>query len=419
MAKKNKINLVKKSIIIIFCALLFLSVFWIIRELILKKTPTIQNFILLSIDDLRADRLGCYGNKKNTSPCIDTLASQGTQFMHAFISWPFTPPSHTSMLTSLYPSVFDFPLDPNIPTVASILNNHGYKTTAFTEDGYMSAGYGILNGFKEYDDRVIGLKKLEIKTTRWLKKNSKEKFFLFIHTYYVHFPFYAPEEYLKKFSNTSYKGPVKNNPDSTSNFIQLVNSGKIVPTKEDIQRLIDIYDAQIRRIDDFVSLLLKTLKKLNLTDKTMLIITSDHGEQFYEYRRIGHKSRFNPFADISTRVPLIIYCPMLPHKGKVNQLVESIDLPPTILEAAGIDPPKTFQGQSLLPILCKKPRMFLRKKKEVFYWNPPFAGIRTEKLKLTLNLHSGEIKLYDLLKDPMERKNISKDASKAKKIVYF
>ncbi|MFQ5722514.1 MAG: sulfatase-like hydrolase/transferase, partial [Candidatus Aminicenantales bacterium] len=215
----------------------------------------------------------------------------------------------------------------------------------------------------------------------------------------------------KKFADPDYSGPIKNTAQSTSAFIKAANTGKIAVSPADVQRLLDIYDSQIIVADKFVASIVETLKKLNLEDKTMLIVTADHGEQFYEYKHFGHVSKFNPFADTSTRVPLIIYCPLLPHRGKVERLVEIIDLVPTIFEAAGFKEPNHCQGESLYPLLCGKPSFFLKKKKEIYYCNLYFLGIRTEKLKLILDLGTGETKLFDLVKDPAEKYNLIQEYS--------
>lgn len=402
--KRRKNKGLKISLIIGFCLLLVVIIMW--RLGIFAKSPRIQNFILLSVDDLRADRLGCYGNDRDVSPTMDKLADQGTQFLNAYICWPYTPPSHASMLTSVYPSVFDIPVDPNIQSLASILHRHGYRTAAFTGGGWIQARFGILNGFEEYDERGEGLVRLRQKIKTWLRKNRDEKFFLFLHTYRVHRPFVAPERYLKEFADPFYSGPIKNTAESTTGFMDAANAGEIQVTPEDLRRIFDIYDGQVKRIDEFVSKLVHTLSSLELVNKTMLIITSDHGEQLFEYKKFGHLSRVNPFADVTTRVPLIVYCPGLRHKAKITQFVEVLDIPPSILDAVGIKTPKTFQGQSFFPILSGKSSFFHKKKREVYFRNFRFVGVRTDKLKLIINLESGEAKLYGLLHDPEEKRDI-------------
>ncbi len=170
------------------------------------RPPRIRNFILLSIDNLRPDRLGCYGNARDVSPVMDSLAGQGTLFTRAFTPFPFTPPSHIAMLTSLYPAVFSIPLEAGVPTLAQIMSRSGYRTAAFTGGGNMSFDYGVLNGFAKSDDTAYGLTALNRRSQRWLKANAKRKFFLFLHTYYVHVPWAAPEEYFRKFADPGYAG---------------------------------------------------------------------------------------------------------------------------------------------------------------------------------------------------------------------
>lgn len=371
--------------------------------------PRVERFILVSCDDLRADRLGCYGNPREVSPTIDSLAAESARFTRAFIPWPFTPPSHSSMLTSLYPAVFDIPLDTSIPTAAGILSEHGFTTAAFTADGWMSSGYGMLNGFDEIDDRVIGLNLLEKRTENWLRRHHADKFFLFLHTYYVHVPFHSPEEYFSLWADPDYTGPIENDPQSTVAFINAANAGSIPVSPSDIQQMFDIYDGQIRRLDDFIGRIVQTLKDLDLYDKTMLIVTSDHGEQFFEFEHFGHAGPNHPLADISTRIPLIIHAPQPARPMEPDFLTEIIDLPPTLLDAAGIESPISFQGRSLWTALRGDPVDPGLQKSEVFFFMPSVIGIRTPDRKLTLDQRTGAAHLFDLENDPGEHRDVAED----------
>lgn len=374
-----------------------------------SKTPPVERFILVSCDDLRADRLGCYGNPREVSPAIDALAAESSLFTRAFIPWPFTPPSHSSMLTSLYPAVFDIPLDSSIPTAAGILSEHGYTTAAFTADGWMSSGYGMLNGFNEIDDQVIGLHVLEKRTENWLRKHHAEKFFLFLHTYYVHVPFHAPKEYYSRWADPNYAGPIENDPQSTVAFINAANAGSIPVSPSDIQQMFDIYDGQIRRLDDFIDKIIQTLKELDLYDNTMLIVTSDHGEQFFEFDHFGHAGPNHPLADISTRIPLIIHAPKPAQPLEPDSLTEIIDLPPTLLDAAGIESPASFQGQSLWSVVRSEPVDPGLRRGKVFFFMPSFVGIRTSDRKLTLDQRTGTVHLFDLENDPSEYRDVAQE----------
>lgn len=374
-------------------------------------SPKIEHFILISLDDLRADRLGCYGNERDVSPVIDDLARNGFQCGLAFTPFPFTPPSHTAMLSSLYPEVFDLPLDPKIETLAGVLTRNGYETAAFTGGGFMSSNYGVLNGFSHGDDTAYSLPTLLKRADDWLEENHKNRFFLFLHTYYMHVPFEAPEKYFQKYADPDYDGPVENNRASTAKFIRQANQKTAKIEKADIQRIFDIYDAQIPVVDGFISDIIKTLERLGIRDNTMLIITSDHGEQFYEYGFFGHTSSAHYTADVSTRVPLIISCPVLKHHRRIDDFIELIDMPPTVLQAAGINPHHYFQGKSFFPSLSRKTTFLISKKKYAFFCLNDFTGIRTERYKLGLNQKSGDISLYDLKDDPGEKNNLSGEAA--------
>jgi len=378
-----------------------------------SPSPNLQNVILISLDDLRADRLGCYGNPRPVSPAMDALAAHGIQFNQAYTAWPFTPPAHIAMLTSLYPSVFEIPLDPGQDTLASVLNRSRWTTAAFTGGGFMSSDYGTLNGFSFVDDEVYGPGALEKRAGRWLKKNAGNKFFLFLHTYYQHVPFEAPEKDFDRFRDPAYDGPVENTGESTNAFINRANTRAIDVTEADIAQLFAIYDAQICRLDEFIASLLEELKSLKIDDKTLVILTSDHGEQFFEHGFIGHTSPAHPTADASIRIPLIIHVPGRTEGRKIDALVELIDIPPTILGLLGLDPPEFFQGTNLAPLITGKNIRLKPARQAVFQSYDKYQGIRTGDWKLLLNLNSGDIHLYDLQSDPKEQNNLGADPGKA------
>ena len=378
-----------------------------------SSSPSLQNVILISLDDLRADRLGCYGNPRPVSPVMDSLAAHGVQFNQAYTAWPFTPPAHIAMLTSLYPSVFEIPLDPGQDTLASILNRGRWTTAAFTGGGFMSSDYGTLNGFSFVDDELYGPGALEKRAGQWLRKSAGNKFFLFLHTYYQHVPFEAPEKDFDRFRDPAYDGPVENTGESTNAFIDRANKRAIDVTDADIAQLFAIYDAQICRLDEFIAFLIGELKNLKIDDETLIILTSDHGEQFFEHGYIGHTSPGHPTADASIRVPLIIYVPGRTECRKIDALVELIDVPPTILGFLGLDPPDFFQGTNLAPLITGKNIQLKPARQAVFQSDDKYQGIRTSAWKLLLNLNSGDVHLYDLQSDPKEQNDLGGDPDKA------
>ncbi|MFC2157710.1 sulfatase-like hydrolase/transferase [Acidobacteriota bacterium] len=371
-----------------------------------EKHPQIKNIVLISLDNLKADSLGCYGNDRNLSPHIDYLADNGIKFENAFTPFPFTPPAHTAMMTSLNPGVFEIPLDPSVITLASVLREQGFLTAALTGGGFMSSDYGALNGFEQYDDRTYSLEELGSRTKGWLDTNYSRNFFLFLHTFHVHVPFEAPDDVLEKFADPDYSGPIENNGNSTNAFIEAANKRQIEPHEEDIQRLIDIYEAQIPELDDFIWSIVKKLESLSILNETILIITSDHGEQFYEFEYFGHSSPSNRFADVSTHIPLIVYSPVLQQKKTVHEFIELIDIPPTILDAYSIESPKHFQGKSFYPHLYRRHNFLKKRKKKVFFVHNDQLGLRTKKWKFIFSKESGSAIVIDLLNDPEESHNL-------------
>lgn len=408
------------QIFIIISLTFFLSILLVLFiSSSLEKPPHIKNIVLISLDNLKADSLGCYGNRRNLSPHIDFLANNGIKFENAFTPFPFTPPAHAALMTSLYPGVFEIPLDPSVQTLASLLKEKGFLTAALTGGGFMSSDYGVLNGFEQYDDRAYSLEELERRTKGWLDTNYCRNFFLFLHTFHVHVPFVAPEDVLEKFADPDYSGPIENDGNSTNAFIEAANSGKIEVHEDDIQRIIDIYEAQIPELDDFIWSIVNKLESLAILNETILIITSDHGEQFYEFEYFGHSSPSNRFADVSTHIPLIFYSPVLQQKKIIREFIELIDIPPTILDAVSIKSPKHFQGKSFYPHLYRKHNIFNKPKKKVFFVHNNQLGLRTKKWKFIFLKESGSAIVNNIRRDPKEEHNLYEELKDSELISDF
>lgn len=323
------------------------------------------NIILISVDTLRADHLGCYGYSRDTSPTIDQLAKEGVLFVNTYSHSPTTLPSHMSMLTSLYPTnhgVYTVSLgrslregqklDPSIVTLPDLLRSKNYFTTAITGGGQVSSYYGFSKGFDCYQENKGNLledtaESLFEKTAHWINNNRDKKFFLFLHTYQVHTPYVPPSPYDRMYLNKKAKW-------KEGYLIEILEErqGKYSKlTNDEKENLISLYDGEIRYADEyFIKPLIAELKKLNLYDQTMIIITSDHGEEFYEHKGWEHgHSLYNELI----RVPLIIKFPHDKFKGKtVESVARIIDIVPTILGETNIGyRDNNFDGNSLLDLL--------------------------------------------------------------------
>ena len=373
------------------------------------------NLILISIDTLRADHLSCYGYDRNTSPNIDRFARDGVLFTNTIAQSSWTLPSHMSMLTGLYPSGHGVlskhnKLGDEHLTVAEILQNAGYETAAITDRVYLSQRYGY-QGFDFYHDKGClkcrgAIKKTYKRAVKWLRKGHSRPFFLFLHTYQVHAP-YDPLPDYDIYSDKSYRG-------ITYGYVKYAHYGKIEDKfgLEDYLYLIDKYDGEIFYADHFLGKLFKKLKQLGLYNNSIIILTSDHGENFLDHKAhgVGHGELYDEIV----KVPLIIKAPMFPTNKIVEAQVESIDIVPTVLELLDISIPVRVDGESLVELvkLGSYDSVFAFSQKDHEY-----KMIRSKDWKL-LQRSQSEFELFDLIKDPKEQLNIFAQETEVAKSLF-
>lgn len=327
------------------------------------------NIILISIDTLRADHLGCYGYGRNTSPHVDAFSEESVLFEKCYAPAPSTLPSHASLFTSLIPShhgayfTRQQALSSQHLTLAEMVKAAGYQTVSFNDGGQVSAQFGLAQGFDLYHDDTEGHSSGELtferivqKAMGWLNGHHRKKFFMFLHTYETHHPYTPDREVLKQFE-TGYRGklPV----DISVELINRINKDRIEtgcrePRLEidpaDQQHIINTYDTEIRTMDASFGKLIRHLKEINLYEKTMVIFTSDHGEEFGEHGvwATHSHSLYNELL----HVPLIVKWPgSRVSRKRIATPVGLIDIPVTVLDAMGIDKPGPFQGESLIKLI--------------------------------------------------------------------
>ncbi len=406
--------------------------FWF-QPIIYEPNQSENNIILISLDTLRADHLSIYGYHRKTSPNIDALAKDSIIFYNAIAPSSWTLPSHMSLMTSLY-SIHhnvkkeDNILKPSIITLAQILSTNKFYCAGFTGGGFLSAHYGFSRGFDFYQENpndalsFDAARKLASQAINFLNYNKDKKFFLFLHTYQIHNPYFSPPPYNKLFS-TDEKQKVNMNVEGIlggkeSYFKPLPNYIK--------ENIISLYDGEIRYTDEIlIKRIIEELKKLKLYDRSLIIITSDHGEEFYEHKAWLHgHDLYNEII----RIPLIIKLPHSEHKSKViNTFVSLIDIFPTILSIAKINYSNyKIDGENLIPLILGKAKSIpiiysevdenivslhntkkiaAIKQNEKIIYNEPYsyesAGFFSfappERLK---------IEFYDLEADPNEKSNI-------------
>jgi len=296
--------------------------------------PPRRNLVLISLDTLRADRLAVGGAYRRAMPQVDAYARDAVVFKDAWSVWPETSGSHMSLFSSRFPSEhrvtsFITAPAPSIELLAERLRREGYLTRAYTEDGGVWAHAGFARGFSAYAERRSAdfVYRGEVDAvfadgTRWVTEHQDRTFFLFLHTYQVHGPYSPPE---------SYKSLFREEP------------GREAPGIPRDSAL--AYDQEARYTDDHVGPFLAHLARLGLAERTIVVITSDHGEEFGEHGGMGHGRTLHREV---LRVPLVIAAPGLLAPAEVTTPVSLLDVAPTVLDLLGLAATPGQRGTSLV-----------------------------------------------------------------------
>jgi len=348
------------------------------------------NVLLITVDTLRADRVGCYGFTPDVTPIMDSWAARGVRFENCVSQTPLTFPSHTTILTGTLPifhGVRDnggFVVPSQLQTLAEVFKSAGYTTAAFVSAYVLDSKWGLNQGFDYYFDRFdlgryekISLGEVQRRadetideTLSWLEKNSQNPFFIWVHLYDPHTPYEPPEPYHSQFSDRPYLGEIA------------------------------YTDSQLARLKDY-------LEKTGLQENTLLVLTSDHGESLGEHKETTHG--FFVYQE-ALHVPLIFVPPSEKLAGKIYPGVVTLaDVMPTILDFVGLNIPSEVQGISLVCYFAgkKKPEERLAYS-ETFYpryhygWSE-LKSFQNNRYKLIM---APVPELYDLQKDPEEQKNL-------------
>jgi arylsulfatase A-like enzyme len=321
------------------------------------------NVVLISIDTLRADAVGAYGQPLPTSPALDRrLAGEGVVFERCYSQSPKTTPSHMTLLTSLEPPVHGVDLwdgrgpgpvlHRGVVTLAEVLKNAGYATAAFTGGGHVHRSRGFGDGFDTYRHGH----ELE-RALAWMQAHRRRKFFLFFHTYQVHDPYVPPEALIPRFA------PERRERIATAvarlraglqggwqaahkTFWQSVDGDD----PRDVAFVGGLYLAGVRHMDDTtLTALLDQLDALDLARDTLVVLTSDHGEAFREHGVFLHDDLYTE----TLHVPLVLRFPgRIEPAARVRDQVRLLDVMPTVLDLLDLVPPSELQGRSLLPLVA-------------------------------------------------------------------
>jgi arylsulfatase A-like enzyme len=392
-----------------------------------------RNVLLISIDTVRPDRLSCYGYGRPTSPAIDALAARGVRFADASSAAPWTLPSHATMFTGLYPShhgvkAYTHKLPAESVTLAEILRSEGFETFAVVSTWNIAdRRFEIFQGFDSDDVRYIpeivasGQGKVAIVNNgTTVAKEAKAfldgrdrsvPFFLFAHFYDAHSD-YTPTEKSRARFVRSYDGSVTG---TTQELLALRDKPRQLGPN-DLRYLTDLYDAEIHDLDDVLAGFLAFLEEEGLDRDTLIVLTSDHGEEFGEHGGLLHaRTQYDELL----RVPLIMVGPGIPSGAVVAEPVSLVDLLPTILGRLGIRPRSRLDGVDLAPAWSggRLPDrvLFGEADQDNFVDGKKVIDIkrmaRNGREKLHLDRHTERVQLFDLSKDPHEQTDLATAAA--------
>ncbi len=383
-------------------------------------TPPPQNLIVISIDTLRADHLGCYGYQRPTSPSIDRFASRGVLFTDAAATSPWTLPSHGSLLTGLYPvrhgaHTARTSVSEAVETLAQRLGGNGFATAAVVNSTYLTR-WGLERGFESFlhvRESVRDRKPSAVtdQALSWLESREMDprRFFMFVHYYDVHSDYASLPEFESKFVGT-YDGPA----DGTTAQMLDHRYGKIRLRQEDADHLRDLYDGGILQLDHQLERLFRGLDEMGITEQSLIVLTSDHGEEFLEHGGVLHG--LTQFQEVLA-VPLIVGGPGVPVGRRVTTPASLIDVMPTALELLDLAIPPDLDGISLVAAWNESqdavpPRVLFSEADFVFDPETKVKArgsrrtARDGRFRLHYDVSTGERQLFDLSRDPMERRNV-------------
>ena len=385
------------------------------------------NILFIVVETLRRDHVGCYGYRRATTPTLDRMASEGARFDQAIGTASWTIPTVMSMFTSLPPEVHGVVshaccLADGATTLAAELRRAGYQTAGITSTPSTNGKFGFDRGFEFYDDYTIVLdagldlagdgeppkaiserptgEQLTRLAVAWLsgKRDRAKPFFLHLFYFDPHYDYLPPPPYDRMFVDPG------NRSAQTGRGIRQLKDRPLAP--EDREKVVGLYDGEVRYTDDQIGLVLEELGAQGLMDKTVVVIGGDHGDEFWDH---GGTTHGHTLYDELVRVPLLVRYPERIGAGTVvREQVSHIDVMPTVLELAGVPVPAQCMGRSLVPPLEGRTKGF--GDRPAFMSTRADAlldGARTPTQKIVEAVGWGRTAMYALSEDPREKHDLS------------
>ncbi|MAQ19346.1 MAG: hypothetical protein CMN30_31665 [Sandaracinus sp.] len=332
----------------------------------LGALPQARNVVLLVIDTMRASKLKPYNSRTRVrTPALDQVAEEGTVFERAQAPENWTKPSVASILTSTFPATHGAKNDASrlpqtLDTLGEVYQGAGFQTASFIANGYVSRAFGFDQGWNHYTNYIREQKSTEAENVfgeaiEWMEEHhDDDRMFVYIQTIDPHVPYDPPDEYLHQYdSRTDYTGQVQNRRTHLLLEDAKKNPPQVTFDASDRRRLEALYDGEVSYHDAQLAHFMEKMDEMGLTENTIFVITSDHGEEFDDHGSWGHGHSI--FQEL-IQVPLIVRWPGVTQPGsRVPQVVSTMDVGPTILEATGVDVPDSYEGRSLMGFLRGAP----------------------------------------------------------------
>lgn len=389
------------------------------------------NVIVISLDALRWDRTGLSGNGDGLTPNLDRFGKEAVVFTNAVSAAPWTLPSHMSVFTGRWPSVHQLTnklrplsggqmvetsLSPGVQTFPELLIASGREAAGFTGGAGVQGSYGFSRGMETYlDDRRFGGLDYSVPPAiEWVKAHKDSPFFLFLHGYDSHGQYPLQESQLRSISGYTGKlnGSIEEQAELRERGLEMIEtpgaradlSGVLSP--DDAAFLMDVYDQKVRAADERAGTFLRQLEASGLLERSIVVIMSDHGDEFMEHGGLDHGATL---YQEQLHVVMMIRFPDYGRQQIIDTPVRTLDIFPTLFDALGLTGPSGVDGQSLLPLIRGERsattgplvsetdyRLYVHQRM-----------LREGDHKLVLDLLDGDRELYDLSTDPAEQNDIS------------
>jgi len=381
-------------------------------------SPVPRQSIVVVVDTLRRDGLGCYGAAQDPTPRIDRLAREGTRFDQAISASGWTLPAVASLLTGTWPSVHKAlgkktrltPITADLPTAGEVLAQAGFRTGAVANAAFLSPLLALDRGFAwfshehAYNDELRSARESFDDALEFVRANAGADFFLLVHLFDPHLDYDPSAENAARFREPSERFPSK---VSILEVREIMDEGMRQPTADEIAYVRGSYQAEVADVDAAFGGFLDELAALGVYERATLVLTADHGEEFWDHGGFEHG---HTLYDELIRVPLIVKPPVgtAPVEPVVEAQVRVLDVMPTIFELSGVEPPASFVGESLMPLVRGATRASRFAFSEGILYGTDMHSLRGERYKYIAKVsHSvlGE-ELYDWRVDPGEKRNL-------------